>query len=293
MTDTVVIALPYFQKDAERIAAFLGTDRADVVPYNQEVFSEAFRSQKKIVALMSMGIVVRKIAPLLNDKWTDPAVVVISPDCRYAIPLLGGHHGANELAKELAGLGLVPIITTATESRGRDSAETIAERTGTAVVNRDSTRAVNAALLERDLPVHAVAGPALVLVGPDVSLLVRKGEYSVGIGCRKGTGEDEITSAVRSALTENGIGESEVFIYATTVKKMHEPGLVAAAGALSGNLIFLDDDTINAQKGTGPSRASKIGLLGVAGPCALATAKHKEMIMEKKVYGRVTVAIAR
>ena len=242
---------------------------------------------------MSMGIVVRKIAPLLDDKWTDPAVVVVSPDFRYAIPLLGGHHGANDLAKELAGLGLEPVITTATESRGRDSVESIAERSGTAVVNRDSTRAVNAALLEKDLPVHAIEGPAIVLAGPDVSLLVRKGEYSVGIGCRKGTGEEEVREAVRTALAENGIAESEVFIYATTVKKMHEPGLVAAVGALSGNLIFLDDDTINAQTGTGPSRASKIGLLGVAGPCALATSKRKELIMEKKVYGRVTVAIAR
>ena len=79
---------------------------------------------------MSMGIVVRKIAPLLRDKWTDPAVVVISPDFRYAVPVLGGHHGANDLAKELAGLGLVPVITTATESRGRDSVESLAERTG-------------------------------------------------------------------------------------------------------------------------------------------------------------------
>ena len=290
MTDTVVIALPYFRKDAERIAAFLG---ADIAQYTPEIFTESFRSRKRIVALMSMGIVVRKIAPLLDDKWTDPAVVVVSPDFRYAIPLLGGHHGANDLAKELAGLGLEPVITTATESRGRDSVESIAERSGTAVVNRNSTRAVNAALLEKDLPVHAIEGPAIVLAGPDVSLLVRKGEYSVGIGCRKGTGEEEVRRAVRTALAENGIAESEVFIYATTAKKMHEPGLVAAVGALSGNLIFLDDDTINAQTGTGPSRASKIGLLGVAGPCALATSKRKELIMEKKVYGRVTVAIAR
>jgi cobalt-precorrin 5A hydrolase len=242
---------------------------------------------------MSMGIVVRKIAPLLDDKWSDPAVVVISPDFRYAIPVLGGHHGANELAKELAGLGLVPVITTATESRGRESVESIAERTGTAVVNRDSTRAVNATLLDRDLPVHAIGGPAIVLAGPDVSLLVTRGEYSVGIGCRKGVGVEEVTGAVRIALAENGIEEPDVFIYATTVKKMHEPGLIGAVGALSGNLIFLDDDTINAQTGTGPSRASKIGLLGVAGPCALAASKHKELIMEKKVYGRVTVAIAR
>jgi cobalt-precorrin 5A hydrolase len=290
MTDTVVIALPYFRKDAGRIAAFLG---ADIALYTPEIFARAFRSKKRIVALMSMGIVVRKIAPLLGDKWSDPAVVVISPDCRYAVPLLGGHHGANELAKELTGLGLVPVITTATESRGRDSVETIAERTGTAVVNRTSTRAVNAALLADDLPVHAVAGPAIVLAGPDVSLLVRKGEYSVGIGCRKGVSENEVTAAIRAALAENAMNASEVFIYATTVKKLQEPGLVAAVGALSGNLIFLDDDTINAQTGTGPSRASRIGLLGVAEPCALATAKKKELIMKKKVFGRVTVAIAR
>ncbi len=290
MTDTVVIALPYFKKDADRIALFLG---AEVVPYTPEIFAQAFMSHQRIVALMSMGIVVRKIAPLLGDKWADPAVVVISPDCRYAIPLLGGHHGANALAKELAGLGLVPVITTATESRGRDSVEAVAERTGTAVLNRDSTRAVNAALLDRDLPVHAIKGPAIVLAGPDVSILVKSGEYSVGIGCRRGIGAEEVTTAVRAALRENGIAETDVFIYATTRKKMQEPGLVAAVGALSGNLIFLDDDTINAQTGIGPSRASRIGLLGVAGPCALATAKRKEFIMEKKVYGSVTVAIAR
>ena len=290
MTDTVVIALPYFRNDAERIAAFLG---ADVATYTPEIFAEVFCNRKRIVALMSMGIVVRKIAPLLDDKWTDPAVVVISPDCRYAIPVLGGHHGANELAKELSGLGLEPVITTATESRGRDSVESVADRTGMDIVNRDSTRAVNAALLDKDLPLHAIEGPAIVLAGPDVSLLVRKGEFSIGIGCRKGVGQDEVVSAVSTALAENRIAEADVFIYATTEKKMHEPGLVAAVGALSGNLIFLDDDTINAQTGTGPSRASKIGLLGVAGPCALATSKRKEFIMDKKVYGRVTVAIAR
>ncbi len=290
MTDTVVIALPYFRKDAERIAEFLG---ADIAAYSAEIFTGVFCSRKRIVALMSIGIVVRKIAPLLDDKWTDPAVVVISPDFRYAIPLLGGHHGANALAKELAGLGLVPVITTATESRGRDSVESVAERTGSDILNRDSTRAVNAALLESDLPVHAISGPAIVLAGPDVSLLVRTGEFSVGIGCRKGVGQDEVVTAVRSALGDHGIEESGVFIYATTAKKMHEPGLIAAVGALSGNLIFLDDDTINAQTGTGPSRATRLGILGVAEPCALASSKRKELIMGKKVYGRVTVAIAR
>jgi cobalt-precorrin 5A hydrolase len=290
MNNTVIIALPYFRHDAERIAAFLG---AEVLEYSPEIFATVFQDRKRIVALMSMGIVVRKIAPLLEDKWKDPAVVVVSPDFRFVIPLLGGHHGANELAKELTGLGLIPVITTATESRGRDSVESIAERTGTAVVNRDSTRAVNAALLEKDLMIHAVQGPAMVIAGPDVSLLVKKGEYSIGIGCRKGTSRDEVVEAVRSVLTDNAIAESDVFIYATTTKKLRETGLIDAVGVLSGNLIFLDDDTINAQTGIGPSRASRIGLLGVAEPCALATSRKKQLIMEKKVFGRVTVAIAR
>jgi cobalt-precorrin 5A hydrolase len=289
MNDTVVITFPYSRRYAEHIAAFLG---ADVIDYTPDIFDAIFPSRKRVVALMSMGIVVRKIAPLLEDKWKDPAVVVVSPDLRFAIPLLGGHHGANELAKELAGLGMQPVITTATESRGRESVETFADRTGTEVVNRDSTRRVNAALLISDIPVHAVQGPAIVLAGPDVSILVKKGEYTVGIGCRKGIRSDEVVAAVRAACTENGISVTDVLVYATTTKKSNEAGLIEAVGALSGNLIFLDDETINAQTGTGPSRASRIGLLGVAEPCALATSKRKELVMGKKVYGSVTVAIA-
>lgn len=290
MKETVVITFPHSGTEAQEIAAFL---HADVLPYADEVFPAVFSRYRRIVALMSMGIVVRKIAPLLDDKWKDPAVVVVSPDGRFAIPLLGGHHGANDLARELAGLGMQPVITTATDSRGRDSVETIAQRSGTDVVNRTSTRPVNAALLKTDVPVHAVQGPAIVLAGPDVSILVKEGEYSVGIGCRKGVSAEEVVLAVRTALAENGIPESAVFVYASTAKKIHEAGLREAVGILSGNLIFLDDDTINAQPGTGPSRAGKIGLLGVAEPCALATAKRKELVMQKNVFGRVTVAIAR
>lgn len=290
MNETVVITFPYSRTEAERIASFLD---ADVIEYAPDIFNSVFIARKRVVALMSMGIVVRKIAPLLEDKWKDPAIVVVSPDLRFAVPLLGGHHGANELARELIRLGMQPVITTATESRGRDSVEMIAERTGTDVINRDSTREVNAALLSADIPVHAVQGPAIVIAGPDVSFLARKGIYSVGIGCRKGVTSNEVVEAVRVALAEQDIPEPEVFVYATTAKKMHETGLVEAVGELLGNLIFLDDDTINAQAGTGPSRAGKIGLLGVAEPCALATSKRKELIMTKKVYGRVTVAIAR
>ncbi|BBL67454.1 cobalt-precorrin 5A hydrolase [Methanoculleus chikugoensis] len=290
MTGTVVIALERFLPEARRIADALG---AEVLPFGPDAFRAAFSGYDRIVALMSAGIAVRGIAPLLTDKWRDPAVVVVGPDLRYAVPVVGGHHGGNDLARELAALGIEPVITTATETRGRESVEGIAVRTGCDVVNRDSTRAVNAAMLDADVPLYAVTGPGIVVAGPGVSLLVRKGEYVVGVGCRRGIGAAGVTAAVRQALGVAGIAPGEVLVYATTAKKRTEAGLIDAVADLGGNLVFLDDATLNAEEAPSPSRASLIGLAGVAEPAALAIAKRKELVLVKQTYGGVTVAIAR
>lgn len=287
---TAVVALDRFLPGARRIAGALG---ADVVPYGPDAFRTAFSGYDRIVALMSAGIAVRGIAPLLVDKWRDPAVVVVGPDLRYAVPVVGGHHGANDLARELAALGITPVITTATETLGLESVEGIAVRSGCDIVNRDSTRAVNAAVLDAEVPLYAVRGPGIVVAGPGVSLLVRKGEYVVGVGCRKGVSTAGVTEAVRQALREAGVAEGEVLVYATTEKKRGESGLLDAVADLGGNLVFLDDETLNAEAAPSPSRASLIGLAGVAEPAALAASKRKELVLAKQTYGSVTVAIAR
>ncbi|RXE57171.1 cobalamin biosynthesis protein CbiG [Methanoculleus taiwanensis] len=290
MTDTVVIALNRFEDAARRIAEALP---ADCMLYSPDAFESAFGRYKRIVAVMSAGIAVRQIAPLIADKWRDPAVVVVSPDLRYAVPILGGHHGGNDLARALAELGIEPVITTATEVFGRESVEGIAERASCDIVNRNSTRMVNAAFLDADIPLYAVTGPGIVVAAPGVSFLVRAGEYVVGVGCRKGASAGAVTAAVQEALRSIGITPDEVLVYATTVKKRNEAGLLKAVDDLGGNLVFVDDMTINAETGIGPSRASLIGLAGVAEPCALAVSKRRELILEKQIYGSVTVAVAR
>lgn len=290
MTGTVVVALDRFLPSARRIAETLG---ADLVAYTSGVFADLFGRYDRIVALMSAGIAVRGVAPLLVEKWRDPAVVVVSPDLRYAVPIVGGHHGGNDLARELAGIGITPVITTATETQGRDSVEGIAARSGCDIVNRDSTRAVNAAMLDSDLPLYAIRGPSIVVAGPGVSILVRKGDYVVGIGCRKGAAAGAVAGALRQALEQAGIAPEDVFIYATTAKKRGEAGLRDAVAELGGNLVYLDDDTLNAQRAPSPSRAQLIGLAGVAEPAALAISKRKELVLAKQTYGCVTVAIAR
>ncbi|MDQ0859228.1 cobalt-precorrin 5A hydrolase [Bacillus sp. V2I10] len=76
-----------------------------------------FQSYKGIIMIISLGAVVRMIAPLLKDKKTDPAVVVIDDKGKHAISVLSGHlGGANELTKEVADLlGAAPVITTASD----------------------------------------------------------------------------------------------------------------------------------------------------------------------------------
>ena len=116
----------------------------------------------------------RDIAPLIDNKWSDPAVVVVDSNLNFAIPLLGGHHGANKIARKIAELGAVPVLTTATEVHGKPSVEGIADRLGCEIFNKQSTIAVNCALLDQQVEVLEVKGPRIVVVDDDVSVLIRK-----------------------------------------------------------------------------------------------------------------------
>ncbi|MEU0152129.1 precorrin-3B C(17)-methyltransferase [Micromonospora fulviviridis] len=80
----------------------------------------AWRECDAVVAFLATGAVVRILAPLLADKRTDPAVVVVDEAARYAVALLGGHAGgANALAAEVGALlDARPVVTTATDAVG-------------------------------------------------------------------------------------------------------------------------------------------------------------------------------
>ena len=61
---------------------------------------------------------IRLLAPLLGDKRSEPPVVAIAEDGSVAVPLLGGHRGANRLARAVAeALGGQAAITTAGDVR--------------------------------------------------------------------------------------------------------------------------------------------------------------------------------
>jgi len=242
---------------------------------------------------MATGIVVRLICPMLKDKWTDKPVVVVDSSLRWAIPVVGGHHGANELAMYLAErLELYPAITTATDAAGMNCLEKTADQLGAWVVNKNSSIDVNLAFLRGDVPVIRLKGPKVVLVDENVAVLKSKGGVVVGVGTRRGVSAQEVVKAVTSALKSIGKTSQDIRMMATAWIKRDEEGLTEAAKMLNSEIVYLDKDVLNAQDALSPSRANDLGLVGVAEPAVLALSER--LLMPKKIYGgSVTVALGK
>lgn len=81
-------------------------------------FAAAYRLHTQWIMLAASGIAVRFLEGLVQDKHSDPAVVVLDEAGRFAISLLAGHEGGgNRLAYRVANaVGALPVITTATEA---------------------------------------------------------------------------------------------------------------------------------------------------------------------------------
>ena len=168
------IAVVTFERNADvaqKLAAHLN---GQVLLYEKGIFKDLFSEYNAVVAVFAAGIAVREIAPYLSDKWSDPALIVVDSGLNFAIPVLGGHHGGNEVARRIAQLGAIPVITTATEVHQKPSVEGIAEKLGCDIRNKKSTIAVNCALLDQTAEILEISGPKIIIVDEDVSVLVKR-----------------------------------------------------------------------------------------------------------------------
>ena len=100
----------------------------------------------------AMGICVRTIAPLVNDKHEDPAVVCVDSMGLNAISVLSGHvGGANNLAREVAAiLGAREVITTQSDNAGLWALDTFAERFNWAIASDDDMNKCIFAFVNRE-----------------------------------------------------------------------------------------------------------------------------------------------
>ncbi len=118
---------------------------------------QKFQQYAGHIFIMSTGIVVRVIAPLIQHKTQDPAVVVVDDGGHHAISLLSGHlGGANDLTRKVAAIiGADPVITTATDVNQVPAIDVLALQKNLFIENPQAIKTVNMALLNgRRIKVH-------------------------------------------------------------------------------------------------------------------------------------------
>ncbi|KOO46543.1 cobalt-precorrin 5A hydrolase [Priestia koreensis] len=111
-----------------------------------------FQRYKGIILIISLGAVVRMIAPLLKDKKVDPAVVVIDDKGENVISVLSGHiGGANELTREVAALLQAhPVITTASDVQKTIPVDLFGKRFGWVWESAENLTPVSASVVNEE-----------------------------------------------------------------------------------------------------------------------------------------------
>ncbi|PSC06685.1 cobalamin biosynthesis protein CobE [Alsobacter soli] len=99
---------------------------------------------------------------------------------------------------------------------------------------------------------------------------------AIGIGCRKGCPAASIVALIRRALADPALAGAGMMAVFTTIEKQSEPGIAAAAAALSLPLVYLPRAALEAVAPSAQTRSERVvelfGVPSVAETAALAGA---------------------
>lgn len=283
-----------------------------------KVMAELWDRYPALVCIMATGIVVRTIAPLLRDKFHDPAIVVCDEQGRFAISLLSGHlGGANDLAGRVAEVTCgQAVLTTASDVLGRTALDLWCRHhhlipADTVALTRAMGRLVDQGRvtlwsryplpeLPDDLrPVVDRTQADLVIDSrstlTDHGALLLAKALVIGIGCNRGTPAGAIAAAVEATCQQHGLDARAIVRLASIDLKADEAGLLEYAHQQGLTIDFYDKETLNRVEGVSTSAAVQraTGAKGVAEPAALLSAGAGAMLLVAKMkWTDVTTAVA-
>jgi cobalt-precorrin 5A hydrolase/precorrin-3B C17-methyltransferase len=290
-----------------------------IVPFDEAKahMQALFLDSVPIVAVMASGAVIRILAPLLAAKQDEPPVVAVAEDGHATVPLLGGHHGANTMARDIAfALGGMAAVTTAGDLRFGVALD--APPKGYALANPGDAKAVMAELLAGadavlDGEADWLAQSAIPLAGNGtvtlavtdtqrdpgkLELVYHPKRLAVGIGCERGCDPAEAWTLVRDTLAEAGLAQDAVGAVVSLDLKADEQALHHVAAQLNVPARFFDATALEAEtpRLENPSDVvfAEVGCHGVAEGAALAAAGPQgELVVAKHKSARATCAVAR
>ncbi|MBT6273372.1 MAG: precorrin-3B C(17)-methyltransferase [Chromatiales bacterium] len=275
-----------------------------------------FRAGRPIVGICASGILIRALAPVLDDKKSDPPVIAVAESGDVAVPLLGGHHGANMLATSVAAtLGATAAITTASDKRlgaaldeppaglHLATSQHLASFVASILAGQAVRLEGECHWLAQALPnTDASAALSISVTHERVEASSRRLVYhpqclAVGVGCERGTEPAELITLVNSCLDEAGLAPGAVAgIYSLDLKS-DETAMHALAANLDRPARFFPAAQLEllTPRLENPSEVvfREVGCHGVSEGAALAAAgAHGQLLVTKTKSKRATCAIA-
>ena len=127
----------------------LAPDADGNFPAIKDFTAGAWDQYDGLIYHVSLGAVIRTIAPFLKGKDVDPAVVTIDDGKKFVISVLSGHvGGANELTEQIAALlGSTPVVTTASDARATIPVDILGRELGWTLEDKANVTPVSAAVV--------------------------------------------------------------------------------------------------------------------------------------------------
>ena len=291
-------------------------------PAASELLQSQWRNAQGFVVVGACGLVTRLIAPLLQDKNQDPAVVVVDPNGAFAIPLLGGHAaGAEALSQRVAALlGGQAVLTGSSGSKGRLALDAFGKNWGwrrsssgdwNALMQKaaaiQSTTPENPTLRVQQtsgsklwLSLSATAASDLIASedsqGADLTIGIERGEGCrwhppslwLGLGCERGTSQELIARLVDQEFERLGLAPEAIAGMASIDRKSDEQAFLSLAKARGWFQQWLPAVALNAIAVPNPSDAvaAEMGTASVAEASALIAAGPGARLLLNKTIAR-------
>ncbi len=289
----------------------------------------AFFEYDAIVAVMASGILIRSIAPYIQSKTNDPAVVNIDDNGNFVISTLSGHlGGANKLAGKIASLiGATPVITTSTDANNKLGIDVLANDLYLTIDDTSEILFFNKAILEgreikftinpeknfdylfeyltnNNLEINISILQSSKVNTDEIhasldghEIVLKEKKIVVGIGCRRGKECEWIYEGFSKSIADLNIHKSRVNMLASAEIKKDEKGILDLSDKLNIPVHFVELDRLKLFESPDVQKSefvkSKFGIYGVCEPSALIMAGFDSKLIYKKTsYDGVTIAIA-
>lgn len=302
--------------------------KADVFHKNVKKYLKiAFYEYDAIIAVMACGILIRSIAPYIESKTSDPAVLNIDDNGNFVISTLSGHlGGANSLTNKIAALiGATPVITTSSDINNRLGIDVLARDLYLSINRPKEILFFNKAIIEgheitltskskKEYLIEYLKNNTLEIdvcfnYSEDLDedeirvsldnheLTLKERKMVVGIGCRRGKECEKIYEGLKKSFSDLNIDKSRVNQFASAEIKKDEKGILELSEKLNVPVNFVELEKLKLFDSNDVQKSefvkSKFGIYGVCEPSALIMAGFDSKLIYKKTsFDGVTIAVA-